>query len=912
VQILGSSFFTLQGYTFSNFRRTAGFSKLSGGTETATSRPFTSNSMVIGDAGDTTCTISVDFAGPTSGTIAAVIPGHIEAPPGTTVIHQFALYNTHASTAQAPRARLGLAFETGAFPGNFKIAVRAAGGSDVAFAAMAGSNTWTSDSSWRSTADGGLVMEDSNTIAAGASRTYEVYATAGTQATSGFNPWTWIAAHANDFTVALTSRTGSASGALGNLAFSLKVAIVTTTRREILCDTTRFVRVKVWEKLAGEEHLICEYHLDFWLDGSAVPVAVEFAPVLTQHWWIASPFGVNITKQQQTYTATVKYGTTTLDTRAALAHAYYCRWASLRSTADSQHARKHWIDLGSTAIPTMRVQYSDASLKAMMRAGYIPPLRLGNNYSPHSATTYTPLGANGHNTGIDSTGTSPARGVWGDPDARLVTLQGSATAATAETAWRAARVMAQAGLAVGYHWRDHRSASGVNGGTDTTNRLIPQTFRQASVLGLTQTYTGLSTHCVYTKRTFGTVTGLTTLVHAAPVGGTGAFTLSGDNSHAMTYCAPMAFLEGEAYLGDAAISQFNAGCSKNHFSEFGHDLGPMYAGTLRGTAQSIPNTAATRWGTLPDMSGQGQERSMAWGVNLTTFAYALRADSHPEQAFIANMVRNLDGYLTTSYNYLTTAHRAKGGAYIYLNAGGITSPWMLAFQGLAGYQAARVCSNLAVVNSRSMTGFGEMAHLSARLVVQTASGRPYAMNAYRTRWATDHGAAANMVPDDEYPMSCACVFAGNIGTVATSPVFGAGFTDGDKFRIALYNTNLATQTLPTGLSETTLYYLVSVSGTTFRLATTLGGAPITVGNGSVTVTISMQSLASITIIGSPYYAPAADGEMMHSSAVYELAIGNSHVDMTNGKRDAMRTAMATTLANTISNAAWCYNGDNLL
>ncbi|MCS7002416.1 MAG: hypothetical protein NZ518_06170, partial [Dehalococcoidia bacterium] len=255
---------------------------------------------------------------------------------GEVALGVITLHNTGSAAVQ-PRARFGMAWTRTRFPGTHRIRARVQGGAEVAFAALVSRNRWT-DGSIKTTADGGVVIHDTDPLGAGQSRTYELFATAGAQGSSGFDPWAWITAHANDFTVEVTNRTGSQTGAMGNLTFSLKTAIGTATRREIVADTPRFVRVKAWQMASGEDHLVCEFHVDFWLDGSATPLAVEWCPVLSQHWWVADPFGTGQPKQRQNYDATVRYGTTALDTRTGLQHAYHCRWASLRSANDPQHA----------------------------------------------------------------------------------------------------------------------------------------------------------------------------------------------------------------------------------------------------------------------------------------------------------------------------------------------------------------------------------------------------------------------------------------------------------------------------------------------------------------------------------------------------------------------------------------------
>lgn len=691
------------------------------------------------------------------------------------------------------------------------------------------------------------------------------------------------------------------------------------------------MRVKVWQKVPNEEHLICEFHLDFWLDGSAVPVAIEFAPVLTQHWWIATPFGVTQTKEMQTYTAVVKYGATTLDSRINLQHAYHCRWASLRSDDDAHHARKHWINLGSTAMPTVRVRYSDASLKTMMRAGYIPPLRLGVAYASDTydkiadatsggmTSTYGPLSRNGHRSSIAASGGYVGRGMWGDPDAKLVCRQSQA-AATAELAWRTARVMAQAGMSMYAHVRDHRSTSGVNGGTDAPNRLIPQSFRKAATLGISQSYPGLGAHCVYARGSIAETAGLTLLSHSAPSGGSGALT-NYNAQHAHNYCAPMGFLEGEAYLGDAAVSQFNMTCHYLNWNRYSHDNGPYdWDATARKNARGIPTATGSGYGSLPDIAVE--ERSLGWSLNLLGTAYAIRADSHPEQPFIKNMVRNVDLSLSDSYGYYNATDRARGTAYTKYTREGTTSPWMANWQAMAAYQLMRLVDFLPD-NARDMTGIEETAFLSARRLILRWPNSLYSGNCYRTAVCTDSTGDVS-IPSDEWGEFMSVTWSGGVGTCTLKvgdgggPMPGMKFNAGDKLRFPKVNTNYSLQTLPTGVDSSTLYYLINVTSavntanSTFQISTSPGGSAVSVGNGVAVSMITPQdfNISTLGPAGTRFF-PNDDSYLPISLALFEQAVAEGHPDLTSEIITTIRDFCAPKVASYSAYAAWNYSADSL-
>lgn len=233
----------------------------------------------------------------------------------------FSLSNT-SNTASTVMHRFGYAFEKGQVPAGSSVIAYRADGAAVP-TAQCETNHWSDGSLRKAT----ILLQDSSTLAAGASRQYLLGTVSQAQRVSSFDPWAWIAAHGNDFTVNITNHTGSLSGARSNLLFSLKTAIATATRREILADTDRFVRVVVWQKVAGEEQLLCFFHVDFWLDAAgSTPVAIEWTPVLRLPFAVTNPFGVEQPREKHTYDAAVAYGSTTLDSRTGLAQAQHCSW----------------------------------------------------------------------------------------------------------------------------------------------------------------------------------------------------------------------------------------------------------------------------------------------------------------------------------------------------------------------------------------------------------------------------------------------------------------------------------------------------------------------------------------------------------------------------------------------------------
>jgi len=287
-------------------------------------------------------------------------------------IHSFTLTNTNNSGASKGFHRLGLSFEKDDVPSGSILQAKI--GETAIRSSMLNINTW-SDGSLRYC----ILCVDGGDFTASQSKTVDVSGVVGSQSVSGLNVSTALNA-IDDLTVEVTNHSGSSSGSLGNRTYSLQTAIATASRLEKTDDTDLCVRLKVWEKVTGEEHLICINYVDIWLDDQGGVEAVEWTPVMSQHWFVNDPFGTVQTKEERTYDAAIKSGTTTLESHSALPHAYYCQWAGLRTADDDQHARRLWIDEG-TAMPTLIHAYSNSSKTKMAKAGFLPPLRQDATYT---------------------------------------------------------------------------------------------------------------------------------------------------------------------------------------------------------------------------------------------------------------------------------------------------------------------------------------------------------------------------------------------------------------------------------------------------------------------------------------------------------------------------------------------------
>lgn len=823
----------------------------------------------------------------------------VVAPPGSELALGVVTLVNNGTAAIQPRARFGMAWTKGRFPSTHRLVVRVQGGEEVAFAALVDENRWQ-DGSRKSTASGGVVIHDTASLAAGASRTYELLARTGVQLTSGFDPWAWLAAHPNDFTVDITARSGSVTGPMGNLTFSLKTAIATTTRREVLNDTLRFVRTKVWQRITGETHLICEFHLDFWLDGAGNVLGIEWCPVLTQHWHIANPFGENQPKQRQDYTATVRYGATVLDTRT-VQHAYHCRWASLRTNDDPQHARKHWVNVsGSDPIPTIRAQYPIETLREMMRAGAIPPIRqdvVPSLPGTTAVTTYAPLGSYGFNAYIINVGGSSGRGVVTVNNGALLIHQSGGGTRNPDLAWRQARVTAQAALSCYVHVADHRTVNG-----DVSNKVMPFAMRRIGTG--TQTYPGLAPAniCYNRAATGDNPAPATFLPHDAAHGGTGAF--SGYGASHIPEWGLMAFLEGERYIGEAAFNVLMMNCTYGNFNAFQHNRTPWFAGSTTGDFIGTSAIASEVYGQNPILGDSW--RAIAWSMNILRAAVLYTGHNDPHRPFVENIVLNCNNFFSRMYGFWPSSWRQRGTFWLGAGTTGQNSLWQGCFMIMSGYQFHRFMHDFLPVNERGFTGIQEAAHLEATGLARQADHGWYNTATYENLWSTD-AAWTDPHPVDFMPRSFSCTISGNVVTL-TDPPLGLPVANGDR---AAFPTGSPV----VGVSSTIRYWVVNASGNSFQLSETENGPPITLSlTGSASIFLKMASMLQ-TPMGPEGVREWAAGDSYHmiAQAAAEVAGASGHPDFGPSRIQSLRDFYAPRFAapSPPNNPPWLLRGDLL-
>ncbi|MCX8003374.1 MAG: hypothetical protein N2688_00200 [Burkholderiaceae bacterium] len=888
-------------------------------------------------------------------------------------IGAFTLFNENAASIE-PRARFGYAVEKDVWPTNARVEIRT-GGTPVAFSAVAAKHGWA-NGSLHTTADGGIVMHDTTSLASGASRDYEIWLVSGSQPAGTFDPWTWIANHARDFTVSITNRRegrrwnltcsggagtptvgetvmvrivggidipdigtitswdgttmgidmlpntqwpcsldpltvnhNSGSGwsrtitartfplSMGDLTYGLKAAAAVTTRRRVLANTQRYCRVKVWQKVAGEEHLIVEWHIDFWLDASGNPSMIEIAPVLSMHWIVANPFGTSQTRQLYAYNAALNYGGTQLSAHSNVEHGYATQWAMLRTASGWHQCRKHCINpLTETVIEPglCRIRYSDASLRRMMRAGAMPPAVRNytgwTGYGNTPASIYEPFTNLGFRRGggsLTQGGHYTARGIWGVYELQLISRQGLTDASAARGAWRDCRISSQEALFLPLKARDHRAAMNGSTGSEPTNEIIPLGIREQRLPFAQQNYPQLGAPAIYHWRN--APADFDTLTSVGKVADTyGAnFYGSGSNvafkvSHGPGYAFGMSFLEGERYLAEAArdiVFMDNTG-GDAYWSFYGsdHNVG-MWTNT-RQSALGLPaNISTNRWGTLMN-NMDAEERSAAWPVRNVACSWILVSDDDPQYPWWRNHLRHLDAHCSATFGYYTSGHRNYGGVSFHTGAQ-YTIPWNIYFQIWAYYMADVNGSDHCPVNPRGMTGLREGFVLAGRWVVNAMNLRPNSIGIFTSVINTDTEAGAWLnffPPADIFATSTVSIdTTTDVLTVSSINAGNASFPiqNGDRILFAP-----GSGSAPAPLNVKQPYYLINVSGNTCQISETPSGSPInlTSSTGNVAFIYSQHFTQSTPRATNP---PADEYERI-AQTVWHCAVAGNHPDLTSG------------------------------
>jgi hypothetical protein len=816
-------------------------------------------------------------------------------------LHQFTLEDTSGSGSTG-FFRLGLAFEPGEVPSGTLPRAKLGDGTIIRSAVIE-PNRWSDGSMRKCT----LVGEVPGGVTGSAM--VNVVAEPGVQAASGVDPWAYLDLN-TDCRVWVTNHSGSASGALPDRTYALNDAIAVTTRRQIQADTPVCIRAFAWGHPSGEKHLVCLHYVDLWLNNSGQVVGVEWTPVLSQHWWVDDPFGDGAaTKEQRTYDASVQDGATVLAVHQALEHAYYCQWAALRTADDDQHGRRLWLDRGA-AMPTLNLAYALDSKRRMMRAAYFPPLRHDVSFDPFLdqrvngplTLDYVPLGdrspggtpdianvpcSHGHRHAINAPGAYRGRGFVTNMDSVALLDQTPAR-------WRLARVGAQAALSVYHHIKDHRDPGSGPFAGDASMGMFPQPINKLGP----QSYPGLAGETWALSSPAGA-----DIAEDRPDGGTGAF-FSWDTAHHVIYGYLMAFVEGERYLLDATLDQYNFYLTQGAKNSNTRNPNLLWGGSsfARKDALGIPveSNLDQRWGSIA--ASMEQERSFGWGIYSIDAVYALLPAGDRRLPCLENLSQNQSDWFEAEESYFPAAQQRFG--MWFWRSPPIVNPWMNAI-GMKLCMRHRILMETA---SKGQAGYDLYIDYVARYLARAWANKPGYVAELNDCVNEDDTGGLTFLPENEYWVGRRVTNVNDVFSFFNNT--GYLPADGERARITDASNH------PPEFVPGQEYFVVNVVQTAqfnvdFQLAATPGGTPLTSFTDQSSSYLLPMTMASFDLPQKIDDAPLptinddSTISITYSSAEYAYGVG--HPDFPQALIDDIRAFMAPTSWDRY--ATWYLNGD---
>lgn len=759
------------------------------------------------------------------GTPGTVIYGGLPTPSGGTLVTTFSLDNWSTVGSSRTLFRGGMPFKKGDVPAGYVPEIRRDG---VAVAAQFDERVTWSDGSLKFAV---CHLRDAD-IAASGSAAYEVYAVAGSFNNTGTVSLASVAA-SDDLTVEVssltqwngtTSTTSGSGAALASFAAHAAVPTrVTKVHSGPVCEGW-----EVWGMFkdgatgtgAEDAHLKVMWHVDVWKDASGNIIDTEYAAELAQDWWgVAGKYRLD-------YNATLKRNGTTVQAYTGVQHPYHGHWATVRLQDDNNHARRHW----ASAIPTLLYKFSKAYWKTTHVA---PPYDA--SFTPDSSTkpTYVPLGNIQHRAAIDDTGGYAGRGVLTNFDAKAFMRQ---------TAFdnRVARTNAFAGLHYPNHFRDERTRTRPSESADVANTLVPLLWEPKAASA--STFSGLPTpkHAYADSRTFVDLQG----GYVQPTGGTGVWLTSGDSSHAVPFSTFAYMLEGERYMLDSVIDMATKAAHVLVGNEYGgYPFLHWYSEVPARTEMSIPST---RWSAIPDI-GSGQERSIGWAANLLGHAAALAPDNDAQGQYLRGWNSHCADYLAACLLYTPPSLKTAGITYPRVGTKWIRSPWQTAIIIQGAYY------NHLMTEVDGWADYGEMA---GRMTIAVAGRALYELGAYRTIHGVkniDYSPSDPNLPADQFLSLTGVTISSNRATVGGAT--GSPAQAGEVIYFLPISDGGGSVALPPEITEGTPYYLVNPSGGTFGIATSPGGSPISLTNGSYSAGGRFYAAQGVTPATYPPYLP---------------------------------------------------------
>ena len=572
-----------------------------------------------------------------------------------------------------------------------------------------------------------------------------------------------------------------------------------------------------WGLFGTDPHLKANWHVDVWKNVDGSIYAIEIAAVVAQDWWSVP------NAKLRSYDAVFVDGGTTLARFPTIVHPYASQWMTCVNDLSPQRGRRPWI---GGAMPTLIYTRDNAYL---IKAGLLEPIDLTippPDVHGMAITPYVPCGAALHNANVNQTGGSGGRGLH--PVFDYLAMLSPTPETVAE-----ARINALAGLAVPLHFRSNNHRTRPGEAADIANTVIALDLRgpgpafDFTVKGMPAPVDAYADYRGQIKYQDG---------FPFPQGGQGVWVAGGDSSHAPLYSGFMWNYEGERWALEATLDHATAGA---------HIQVPNGYGGLAQVA-STPNTSIflpTVYGGIAGVSGQSQERSVAWSMNIIANAAAFVPDNHVAAGYIKRFAQQQSIFLRDELKQTPKDLQAIGA--MFNDESGeealqshVWAPWQ------TNFTVAGLLRFAALLEDFDMR---DRAFVQGNMTVALVTQATHLTNAYRIAAKQKH---AGWAPDNLYETKIWTYM-----TVATSLVGATGtFTcvdglywypvNGDMLRTSAFDA-------PAETPDATILHVVNstakvpqVRGTpTFKLSRTAGGAPLTFAANSASVNFDMASTA---------------------------------------------------------------------
>lgn len=759
---------------------------------------------------------STGGTGGTGGTGTTTPP--VTTPPSGPMSQSFTLANWGSATS-AVLYRRGVWFKKGDVPAGQVPQI--SGGTMQLYAI----SRWSDGSMKRAR----MLLSDAS-LAAGATRTYTMTASAGALAGSTRTigaAGLAAALSGHDFKVTFANVKDSAGAAYGGgaLTASLATHAGTTTRWDLLSSSTVADVWQGWGMAASDPHLKVNWTVTRWKNADGSTRALQIAAEPTLDWWNV------VGKSDLTYDTALVDGGTTIVSAAAVQHYYHTRWLLCVNDGSLNAGVVPFVGVTQ---PTLHYSYDKAYA---VSTGLFPPYRQTKTPVVAPQFAYVPCNVvadpntadhpNSHRTFIDAVGNYQGRGAMTRFDVDAFMAQ-TAQAATVS------RLTALTALGVPYHYRSSRTRTRPGESVaDVANTNIPLLLRPKPASASDFTAQGLP---IAVDAYRGGSSGNDGFVQPALLS-SNPWSISLEPSHGVSYCHYAALVFGDEHFTEAAL---DLAMNLAHQGIYGyHNYAQPFAHEYN------PACPAEYWTGLLGQWHENNMRYVGWAQLIQGHGLAgLPADHQFAPCALATQGHNGD-YIGTNLDYLPPDFAASGAYYPEAGLPSLFSPWMAGFGAIGAY-AAFLCNE-----DLRWKRLGD--HISTWTLKQAAAGRWYCWDIYRTAnrtacapWNATSNPELEPTLQGYLEVTANLTASSGIFTVASPVQFnvigcsGPPPRNGDRVVFTKQTDGGSNGVLAQGVADGTVAYVINLNGgsgfpgrnppatpPTFQVSASIGGPPMT-------------------------------------------------------------------------------------